>query len=384
MMSQKIRMMEYNAIQYFLIRSYFVGIAVHNILNIARQDSWMCYLIAIVVGFLPFLLYLYLMNKYPDLNLFDISIQIFGKKWGKIVNVVLFLFVCSYCVLNLWNFTNFVGSQYLYRTPTYFISFVFLIVVFYALNKGIKTFAHACLILFYLSVFLYTFSATGLLGQIHFDNVLPMFEHGASPIFNGVYQIVSYHVLPLFLLTIIPKNNVISKKSFNRRIILFYFITLLMLFIVIFTIQTVFGIHIALLYQYPAFQILKRITVVGFIERMESIFAFQWVLDMLMTLIFTFYVAIQYIYRVFKVQNGKMENGIVIGFCAVCLIISELILPSNTHGNYFFMHYFPHVMSVVLLGIPLLMVIVSRYKKRKENANHLSNSKMTVMNQKMG
>lgn len=371
-MKQKIRMMEYNAIQYFLIRSCFVGIAAHNVLNIARQDSWMCFLMAIVVGFIPLFLYLYLMNKHPDLNLFDMSIHIFGKRWGKIINFVFFLFVCSYCVLELWNFSNFVVSQYLYRTPTYFISFVFLIVVFYALNKGFKTFSQTCLILFYLSVFLYTFSAVGLLGQVQYDNVLPSFEYGVSPIVNGVYQVVSCNVFPLFLLTIIPKNQIIGKQSFQKRMIIFYLITLFMLFIVVFTIQTVFGIHMALLYQYPEFQILKRVTIVGFLERMESVFSFQWVLDMLMTLVFTFYVAIEYIYRVFEVRDMKLKNGIIILFCLACLIISEFILPSHTHGDYFFIHYFPHLLSIGLFLIPLMMVVVIWFRKRKNKYSSMS------------
>lgn len=367
MMSQRIRMLEYNSIQYFLIRSCFVGVAVNNVLHLARQDSWISYLIAFAVGFLPLLIYLYIINKYPNHSIFDISVHIFGKVVGEIINVIFFLFFAGYCILKLWNLSSFVGSQYLYRTPTYFITIMFLIVILYALNKGLRVIARTCLILFYLSIFLYVFSAVGLFGQIHYDNVLPIFEHGIGPVLKGVNQAVSYNVLPLFLLMIVPKERVADKKHFNRNVIIFYMVTMLMLFIIIFTVQNVFGIHFALLYQYPEYHILKMVTVVGFIERVEVVLSFQWVLDMLLALIFAFYLVTEYIYRLFKIQNKKVQSGITFLVCFVSFIASLYVLQSNTQGNELYLHYMPPIRYIVLLGIPIMMVVISKFKKNQDN-----------------
>ena len=51
----------------------------------------------------------------------------------------------------------------------------------------------------------------------------------------------------------------------------------LCVFAIPFLVMSVFGVELATLYQYPEFQILRRVSLGGFIERVESTLSIQWI-----------------------------------------------------------------------------------------------------------
>ena len=90
---KKITSLEYNTLLWFLTRATFIEITAEILLNTAHQDSWISILIAIIIGLLPFSLYSYLKNKYPDKNIIQINKEQLGK-FGTFLNLN----------FNRWNF----------------------------------------------------------------------------------------------------------------------------------------------------------------------------------------------------------------------------------------------------------------------------------------
>ena len=68
------------------------------------------------------------------------------------------------------------------------------------------------------------------------------------------YSVITYNVLPLYLLLIIPKND-IDNKYFFKHITISYIIGSISLFLVLITTIGVFGINLCNLYEYPEFKI---------------------------------------------------------------------------------------------------------------------------------
>ena len=92
----------------------------------------------------------------------------------------------------------------------------------------------------------------------------------------------------LYLLLIIPKNNIDNKKFF-KFITIFYIIASISLLIVLITTIGIFGIKLSNLYEYPEFQVLKYVSLVGTSARIDGILIIQWLFDVLVFIIMGMY-----------------------------------------------------------------------------------------------
>ena len=59
---ETIKKNEFSILTYFLTRCFYTGIAIHNIIFLAKQDSWISIIIAFIIGFIPMILFNALLN----------------------------------------------------------------------------------------------------------------------------------------------------------------------------------------------------------------------------------------------------------------------------------------------------------------------------------
>lgn len=356
---------EVSTFVFYMMRCSFVGITINNLILIAKQDSYLSVIIGFIIGFIPLLLYLYLINYKKDYNINDLIEHFFGKKIGKLINILLCLFLLYLSTIMFWNLTNLITSQYLSRTPAFAIGIMFIIPTIYLLSKGIGVIGKCSVIFFYMSMIFTILPIIGLQFQIQLENVMPFLEHGIRPAIDGGLQFTTNSVLILFLLLSIPKEMVQDDKKFNRRIIAMYCVTSLILFLQVFLVITVFGVRLATLYQYPEFHLLKRVSIIGFIQRIESTLAIQWIFDIFMANIFTLYFVSHYFTKTFKLKEKWKRNMLTTGISILILFVSNYIFKNNTIGSVFLKNMFPTILGIIFFGLPLIILIITRFKKNK-------------------
>ena len=88
----KINKSEMGALTFFLVRAFFIGITLNNLINIARQDSYISMIIAFILSFIPLLLIFYIFNYEPSLSLPKKNIKLFGNILGTIINIIIIWF----------------------------------------------------------------------------------------------------------------------------------------------------------------------------------------------------------------------------------------------------------------------------------------------------
>ena len=120
---------EFSVLTFFLSRCFYTGIAIHNIIFIANQDGWMSLIIAFIIGFIPMILFNALLNIEPTLSFPELIKKYCGKIIGTIINIILILSVLFHASIVLWDLSNFINSQFLFKTPVLIIS-IFLKVIF--------------------------------------------------------------------------------------------------------------------------------------------------------------------------------------------------------------------------------------------------------------
>lgn len=352
---KKIANSTYNVLIFFLIRGSFLGICASNIYTISKQNGWLSYLIATILGIIPLLIYYYIIKKYPNKNILEITTTIFGKKIGNIFNIIILVFVYIYAISIFYNLITFISSQYLYRTPNLAISIMFGLCFFYLINKGITTISRTSLMLFYITIFLYILTVLGLVGESNISNFLPFNEYSFTSILKGSYISLSLNIAPLFLLTIIPYNKIEKHEKFVKNTIIFYLLALISIYIMNFFVISIYGAKFANIMQYPEFHLLKRLTLIGFAERIENILSIQLVFDLLITIVMCLYFIKTYFKNLIN-KTGIKEYILDILLVSTTILTVLKIFNTSTEANTFYLKYLSHFNFIGFIIIPIIIL----------------------------
>ena len=213
------------------------------------------------------------------------------------------------------------------------------------------------MIFFFFTVFLYLLSLIGLTTQISIDNFKPFLESSYISLFKGSYSFVTYNVLPLYLLLIIPKNDV-DNRHFLKNISMGYIITSISLLLVSLTTIGIFGIKLCNLYYYPEFQVLKYVSLIGLSARIDGILIIQWIFDLLIFMIMGMYFIIETTKTMFKVN--KHVYSIIL---AILLVLLNEFITSNLLLNDLSMNVFPHIIFIFISSLLVIMFISIKIKR---------------------
>lgn len=362
-MNKKITVLEMCSLAWQLILSSAIGIATYVAFFSVKQDAWISVILSGILGLIPLSIYLYLMNYRKDLNFFELNEYLFGKVLGKIINTIIIIVVALCVIIYFFNLTNFISSQYLNKTNNLLIIIVLIIPVIYLLLQDLKVIGRTTFILFIFSLVLLFFSIIGLVGQVDLNNIKPIMENKLFNIFITSGKLICYMVFQLILLLSIPKSNILNNKKFEKSILITYFLVYIIATLVIFIIISVLGSNLALIYQYPEFHVLKRISIGGFIERVENTLSLRWIFYMFTIVVFGLYFIKNYITVTFNIQD-KVKIKIIISFISlVILMLSNWIFKNNTEGNYVLLNVLPIILYSTIFLTIIAMLIKTKTKK---------------------
>lgn len=353
-MKSKIKNLEINLLIWFIMFSGVLGIFFNTAISSANVDAWMAPLIGMIIGIIPVLVILKLINYDENLNI-NLLLEKKWKIFGKIIGIIIAIFVSTFVMINFYNLTNFISSDYLYSTPRFFISLLFIIPIIYILLFDIVIFSRTIMIFGIFSIFLFIFAVVGVSTQIVPDNIFPILKDGIIPPIIASLYYVCYIVLPLFLITIIPKKMIRNNNKFNKRFIITYIISSLILCLMIYLVISSYGIELSLLYQYPEYNILKRISILSLFDRIESIVSIVLVLFIYAVCVMGCFYIKQTYFDIFKLENNKKNNIIILGLIIIILLLGNYFFPNSTFGNEFVMHVYYIFITIFFFIIPLFL-----------------------------
>lgn len=353
----KINKSEMGVLTFFLVRAFYIGITLNNLINITKQDSYLSIIIGIIIGFIPLIIIYYIFNYEPSLSLPRKNIKLFGNILGTIINIVIIWFTFFVILILFSNLVTFIFSQFLNKTPTLVISMVFIIAIIYVLVHDIKTICRTAMILFFFTIILYLLSLIGLFREISFDNFKPFLENSYLSLFKCSYSFITYNVLPLYLLLIIPRNNIDNKKFF-KYISIGYIIASISLLLVSITTIGIFGIKLSMLYEYPELQVLKYVSLIGTSARIDGILNIQWLFDLLVFMIMGMYFILETTKTMFKVN--KHIFSIIMGMLLV--ILNEYVINNMLISN-ISINAITNIMCIFISSLLIIMFISIKIKR---------------------
>ncbi|OXM13661.1 GerAB/ArcD/ProY family transporter [Paenibacillus herberti] len=322
--------------------------------SLAKQDAWISMLLAIAGGMLVGWLYSSLISRMAGRSLIGVTIGISGKIVGSILALALIVAFYTTILTLIVELSFFVTSQMMTETPSEAIVLSFLLVTTVGMRYGVESFARMSELLFPLFISMFIFLAICLLPQINVSQLFPILSPGFIPVLRGSYPAFAYAFLESAALLMLVPHLTGDQKSIKRAVRDGFFIGGILLFIIVLLCVLVLGPKMMEIKYYPTFLLAQRIEIGRFLERLEALLTFLWIVTV-------FYKTLLYAFCILKgfseMLNLKEERFLSMPVTLLLLAGSQLNTPSVATYNEL-LSYFPNFDIVFYLLIPLLLYLL--------------------------
>ena len=238
-----------NYSQFLLSFSLFIGLGITKIINSSLNDSWICIIIGTIMG----LIINYLITKLPN-------------KDNKISSLILNIFLL---LIGLLSIIKLVSSVYLNKTNTLLLIIPFCLLILYTSLKDNYALFKVSNILWIIYILFSLFAFLALVPYIKIDYFKPILINPFNKILLGSLEYSLYSTIPLLIL---PNYQ----KEYNYKVYLISSICILIIFILLIG---NLGIDLAKYYRYPEYILFKNISILHFIENIENVLFFIWIIN---------------------------------------------------------------------------------------------------------
>ncbi|GGE33514.1 germination protein GerKB [Pullulanibacillus camelliae] len=330
------------------------------ITNVANQSGWLAGILGWGVGILLVWLYSTVAQQFPKQTFIEYSQAVLGKALGNALNLfyVIYYFFLSSVMVGL--IISFLNLQILPRTPMEVIGISFLLIAITGVHYGLGVIGRSAEIFFpWISTFLCLMFIL-LLPQINLSHLTPILDGGVRPIFRAAFTFLGlpFLELPIFLMIIPYVDN---QKHIKKCFLLGTLLGGLVLVSTIFLCILVLGAQLTSLNQYPSYQLGKEISIGNFIQRIEVMVAIIWILTIFYKLSICLFVTS---HGLSKLLHLKEQRSVLLPLILIISVITRIISPNQSFYDQFIRYYWAPASLPIGLGIPLLLLIVGRLRKK--------------------
>ena len=332
-------------------------------ISFAKQDVWISYIIAAVFGTLIVWIASKAALLYPEHTLMEYSKLILGKWLGTLIAIIYLIQWYSVIGNILSEFAIFAIKILLPDTPPWMLLLTMLVLIIYVVFIGGLEGIGRCsevfgpIILLSLIVLLFL-----SLPNLEWNRILPVLSDNnvVSILKGGLYPLSFFGeaVMMLMFLSFMddPKDGPVYAV---RGVVLTAGIVNISAIFVIMTL----GSELSAKLLYPAFDLIRYINVMNFIQNLEILAILVWILSVFIKLSLYLFLASYGTARLFRVKDWRK----IIWLVAIFAFVSALILIQlNIHGiQYINAVWIPYVLPIHMVGIPLLLWIVGSIRKKR-------------------
>lgn len=327
--------------------------------KMAGQSAWLVPAPAAGLGCLTLWLTTKLNRRFPEKNLSQYSRIIAGKYLGKMIGIgyMIFFFVFSFLILQ--QVTEVLFLFLLRNTPTWFLTFWFVLVCSYGVLMGIEVIARSAqfvLPLFVISFLSIVFFAVQ---DIQLKELLPLLEGGATPIIKAAIVPGSWFGECIILAYLFPhihkQKEVLRKGVWTILVTAVFFAGNILLTLVI------LGPELTAGYELPSWLVIRFIEVGSTFLRIETVIVFLWISAVVVKFTLIYYLGCVTTAEVF---GWKSYRRLVIPFGLIFVAASNFILNDTMELSLVLSKYWPPFAYIFELVIPGLLLAAAVLLKK--------------------
>lgn len=305
-----------------------------------------------------------LWKKFPNKDIIDIA-HFLGGKWLKIIVGLLFLCYAIFTISALLrSFSEGMKIIFFPKTPVSVIILFFIIIIVITNKLGMRVITRSTVFFMPLILFSILFIFFANLENFTFQRTFPLLGYGAySTFFSGLSNLFAFGGISyLYLIPPYLKDN----KSQTKVALISIGISGFYLLISVATLIFMFPFVTSTLEIFPMYLASRFIEFGRFIQRLDAIFLFIWILSMISYLTVAFHFCTKIFQKITNLQHNKW-------FVALFSILafSIALLPKNMSQVSFLettvYKYIVLILSfVVSISILIFANIKQIYKDKKK------------------
>ncbi|GAB7388182.1 endospore germination permease [Bacillaceae bacterium] len=325
----------------------------------AKQDAWISILLGTACGALLILLYNGINKRFPDSTLMEINEKLLGKWLGKTVSLFFFFYFFLICSGLLREIGDFMTTQILPETPVQTVYLLFLSVVLLGARLGIEPLARTAEILLPWVIGMLLLLILFLIPEMRIENLQPVFTDGLKPVIRGMlpYLGTSYLELVVFLM-VLP--YVRRKEKGRKAFLIGSFLGSLILFLVTLTALLVLGAELTARQVYPSYILARKVSIGGFVERIEALMAGIWIITIFIKLTLSFYASAIGLAQTFRLKEYK---PLLLPLGMILTVLSLVVSPNIVYTQTVIRQIWPPYSLTFGFVLPLLLLTIGIRKK---------------------
>lgn len=205
--------------------------------------------------------------------LFTKNIKLNNK---NIFKIILLPFLIYLFIIIFKRLTVFINYNYLVDYPLFIIGISILIIVIFLIKSNTHVLYKSVEIFGFVSLFLFITSLISLVNTTEVNNILENIKLNQNILINSI-NYAFYTILPLIIITNI--DNRLSTKDIFKTTIISYSITNILIIVKFSLIIGILSPELINIYKYPFMNILKSISFYDFIDHMELLLGFEYLID---------------------------------------------------------------------------------------------------------
>lgn len=314
---------QYIILSFFLTRALFLGGCFSLLVKLTKNSMLIAGGIGILVGY--FLLYLL-------------------YKMKSTVSSVVKVLICVFILLINTLSSNMLTSNYLLsNTPTFFILFLFFVVLLYGNSKKTEIIARVSEVVILFSFLIYVLGYIGISTNIDFTKLFPIMNSNFTNVMKGIIIFSAASLLPNILLL-----DYKDKLKF-KDISIGYIIGCISILLIMFFILTIYGSELSSIARFPEYLILKKINIMNYITNLENVLVMEWIVNIIICCLFSI-----------KVLSSCLKDIKLLFYLVIITLFAgcELFLFRNYSYVLFIKNY-------IYYGCFILVIFSLFFRKRK-------------------
>ncbi len=331
--------------------------------NIVGNTGWYLTIISCAVAIFLFVFVIKLLKMFEGKDLVEVYNVSLGHFTGFIFSLITGLFLLFLSVVYITEFHEVIRVYVFPLSPDWYVIGIFVICVFILSLKGLEAIARLSKLIIY--VLLAGFVVILLMGTQNYNinNLFPILGHGFDKtLLHGIIRSSAYGeviVLAVFAKSMHNTAN-IKKVGINSLLI-----SGLIVAISIFAFTLTFPYHTAKNITSPMYEMSTLIDYGRFIQRVEPVFLFIWVISSLISGSVLFYSFVRIYCTVFKIMDKRpiIITGSIILFSSsflhkdITTVIFGSVQITRKYG------------SIPVFIFPLIALIIASIREKGKRAN---------------
>lgn len=312
-----------------------------------------------IIAFVVCLIICKLLNKFPGMDIIDISYSLGGKPLQTIVGILFLAYIIFVSSILLRIFANCLQIVYYPMTDLIFIISLFIIGIIVACYQKFNAVFRTTLVIVPVVILGIIFLFIANTKYFNFENIFPIFGNGTTETFIfGAGNLFAFGgIACLYLLPPMLKNS----NQFKKISVISIIISAIYLLLTIATILFMFNSFSFTDKLMPLYSAVRHIEFGTFFQRLDSLFLLTWILSFCCYLGVATNFSMGIIKKVTNIKNTKL-----VLFPFVLTILGVSLLPkSEAITNFLEGTVYKYVFLIFVIGFSISLLALAAIKNKK-------------------